>query len=211
MKTCRILIFTLLFVMIASSSVFAQSDTLPQSGQNILLSKLEFEKIDPVAELKSLKNTVKEEYKQGKISKDELHLGLEKIDRKLKAVKEFNDLSIDQKKEKLVTDFIKAVNKKVQVGELSTNDVGTLLESYTDTVKQWDGQGFPTFYHRGILISKKGSSHDHQDHLMHEKCMHHMHMKFVEALDKAVKDNVINASQKNKILQYLKDSMKEMK
>lgn len=212
MKKHKALLLTMLLVFVtASSSVFALDDGLITSGQDIRISRLDFEKIDPVKELKTLKSKAQEDYKQGRISKDELELRLSKIDRKLDAIKEFSRLSLEQKKDRLVTDFKKAVNKKVQEGKITENESDRILQHFTETVNQWDGQGFPSFYHRKITISKKGHSQDKEHELMHKKHMHQMHMKFVEALDKAVKEGVIDESQKKKILQYLHESMKEIK
>ena len=59
--------------------------------------------------------------------------------------------------------------------------------------------------------SKKGDSQEKEHMKMKDKCKHHMHMKFMEALDKAVKAGTINENQKKEIMKYLHESMKELK
>ncbi|MFZ5989635.1 MAG: hypothetical protein ACOYWZ_21265 [Bacillota bacterium] len=209
MKKYKLAVLTALLVSLMSTTcVFAKSNEPKQSVSNIVISQVNFEKSDPIKDLQTLRKEVQEDYKQGNISKDELDLALTKIDRKLNAVKEFNKLSLEQKKDRLINEFTKAVNRKVQEGKISENDMEKIISVFTEKVNAWDGKGYPTFYHNGVKVLKK-DMHDHSKHHMH---MHmHMYKKFVEALDKAVKEGTINEHQKQQILKHLKHSMMEMK
>lgn len=208
MKRCKLFILTALLISLVSSTcVFAKSTESQYSNPNIVLSQVSFENINPIKELQTLKKEIQKDYKQGNLSKDELDFALTKIDRKLNSIKEFNKLSLEEKKARLIDDFTKAVNINVQGGKISENDMEKIISTFTEQVNSWDGKGYPEFFYKGITaLKEKMPNHKHMHHM-------HMHMlrKFVEALNKAVKEGTINEQQKQQILRYLRDSMMDLK
>lgn len=118
--------------------------------------KKEFKKIspsskelDPVKALQARKEKVQEYLKEGKITKDKADAINAKIDSKIKAIQEFNKLTLPQKKDKLKSDIKAAVEKKVKDGKLTQDKANEVIKEYNEKVENWDGTGRPPFFKKG--------------------------------------------------------------
>lgn len=192
--------------MISGASAFAQENGKTGSRRtDVEIKKMDFQRKDPVKQLENMKKDAQERYKKGELTKDQLDALTARIDKRLKAVKEFKKLPLEKKKDVLIDNFTRAIDKKVQTEWITDEDKAVLVDKFTERVSQWDGDGFPTFYHQGVMLVKKKMTGDHEKHHMH------MYHKFVAALDKAVKEGTISEKQKEEILIYLRSMMKDMK
>lgn len=102
-------------------------------------------RIDPLEVLEKRKESVQLKLKEGKISKEEADAKIERIDAFIKKIKEFNSLPLDQKKQKLITDFRGAMDKKISEGKLSKEKADKLIEKFNEKIDKWDGTGYPMF------------------------------------------------------------------
>jgi hypothetical protein len=208
MKRFRITTALLIVCMLCvpTIGVFAQGNEETVKPQtDIKIKKMDFEKKDPIKELENIRKEAQEQFKKGRLSKEELDSLTAKIDKKVKAVKEFKKLPLEQKKDVLINNFTRAVYTKVQKEWITVKDKEALIEQFSEEVNEWDGVGFPTFYHQGVMLVKKKMHADHEEHHMH------MYHKVVAALDKAVKAGTITEKQKEEILIYVRGMMKDMK
>jgi len=159
MKKFQIIITIAFIVSLISSSVYATEPNtgLVQNGtaeQNMRACKGhdgKFEKgeKDPLKWLANKKENIQKQYKEGKITKekaDELTL---KIDSRIAKVKEFNSLSLPQKKEHISTKVKSRIEQQVKDGNISKEDGEKILKDFSKKIESWDGKEFPEFMHSG--------------------------------------------------------------
>lgn len=100
---------------------------------------------DPIKELQSKKEWIQLQLKDGKISKEKATKIIAAIDARIKEVEEFNKLTPEQKKEKLIKDFNRKIETKVRDGKIPQDKADELIKMHSDKVNQWDGNGYPMF------------------------------------------------------------------
>lgn len=141
-------LFKLLTVMavtacLSASPVFAGSAeglaVNPGPGHN---KCVDFGK-DPLKALECRKEKVKALQKEGRITKAEADEMIARIDAKIARVKEFEKLTVPQKKAKLVEDFRAAIGGKVKAGKLTQERADAMIREFTEEVDKWDGKGYP--------------------------------------------------------------------
>lgn len=119
-----------------------------------------FEK-DPVKALECRKEKVKSLLKEGKITKEKADAITARIDAKIKKVNEFNKLSVQEKRVKLINDFKVFVDSRVKEGKLTKEKADTMVRDFSDKVTKWDGKGYPMFH--GMKHKGKGGHHDSEN------------------------------------------------
>lgn len=106
---------------------------------------------DPVKALEKRKDKVLEFEKEGKISKEEADKKVREIDARIKAIEEFNKLSVEQKRAKLIAKFKEHMDLKVNDGKMTKEKADEIISEYTKKIQEWDGNGFPHYFHRGHI------------------------------------------------------------
>jgi hypothetical protein len=109
---------------------------------------------DPIKALESRKEKVQKSLKDGKITKEKADEINSRIDAKIKAIKEFNSLPLDKKRDKLITNFKAFMDKRVKDGKLSQEEANTKIKEFTDKIKKWDGTGYPMLHDKGMKDKK---------------------------------------------------------
>jgi lipoate-protein ligase A len=92
---------------------------------------------------------IRAKLKEGKITKEKADKITAKIDSRIEKIQQFNSLTTQQKKDKLIGDFKASLDEKVKAGRLTQEMADELLKKYTDKVNQWDGSGYPKFARKG--------------------------------------------------------------
>lgn len=110
---------------------------------------------DPIARLENKKSEVLKMLDEGKITKENADAVIKKIDSRIAEIKDFNKLTLDQKREKLIEDCKSRLDLLVKDGKIDKKKADDIQKSYTDKIKQWDGVGYPKFFGEGM----KGKKH----------------------------------------------------
>lgn len=155
MKLAKTLATAAVITSLTATIAFAAPDHTPSSlttqQQKTDTVEKEFKgQQDPIKALESKKEKIQAKLKDGKITKEKADRITAKIDAKIKEIQEFNRLTLQQKKDKLIRDFKAFANKRVKDGKLTQDEADKLIKSYTDKVNQWDGNGYPKFGKRGF-------------------------------------------------------------
>ncbi|MCR4434934.1 MAG: hypothetical protein QHH06_05315 [Clostridiales bacterium] len=100
---------------------------------------------DPLQALQDKKERVQSLLKEGKITKEKADAIIAKIDLKIKNIKEFNSLTLPQKKDRLKSNFKASMDKKVKDGKLTQDKANELIKDFNEKVEKWDGSGYPEF------------------------------------------------------------------
>lgn len=103
---------------------------------------------DSIKWLENRKETILKLEKEGKISKEEADKKVKKIDSKLKGIEEFNKLTVEQKREKIIGKFKEVMALQIKEGKISQEKADELISEYTKKIQEWDGNGIPGFYHK---------------------------------------------------------------
>lgn len=187
MNPKKIIATSVIGVMLLTATAFAATTATPNANANMKHQGI-FQKGDPIKRLEDLKSKITEKFNAGKISQDEENKMLTKINDAEQKIKDFNNMTLDQKKQTLIKDFTSKINQKVQDGKLTQDKANTMIKNFTDKVNKWDGKGYPKEL-SGLFGMKMHKNAD---------------ARFKKALDQAVKDNKITAQQEQDILNYLK-------
>jgi len=105
---------------------------------------------DPLEALKKKKEKIQSMLKEGKISKEEADAINARIDKKIKEIEEFNKLSPEQKKDKLMKGFKESVEKGVKSGKLTREKADEMIKKFNEKLQNWDGKGYPDFLIKGF-------------------------------------------------------------
>lgn len=103
---------------------------------------------DPIKSLENRKERILKLEKEGKISKEEADIKIKKIDSKIKGIEEFNKLTVEQKREKIIGKFKEVMASQVKEGKISQEKADELISEYTKKIQEWDGNGMPKFFHK---------------------------------------------------------------
>ncbi|WP_434639649.1 hypothetical protein PQ743_10000 [Thermoanaerobacterium thermosaccharolyticum] len=195
-KSKKIIATVVISTVLLSSIAFADTTIVPsQSSSNVSTSQSAktSKKADPIQLLENLKAKIEEKYSQGKISQNQENNIITKINSAEQKIENFNNMTLDQKKQTLIDYFTTIVNNQVKNGKITQDKANTLIKNFTDKVNKWDGTGYPPvvmkYLKRYIVV-------------LHEN-INPMN-RFKKALDEAVKNNQITAQQEQDILNYLK-------
>ncbi|MDE4542226.1 hypothetical protein [Thermoanaerobacterium sp. R66] len=184
-----VLLTSIAFADTSTSS--SQANSNASTSQTVKTNK----KFDPIQTLENLKTKIEEKYNQGKISQDEENKILTKINTAEQKIEDFNNMTLDQKKQTLIDDFTNIVNNQVKNGKITQEKANTLIKNFTDKVNKWDGNGYPQFVTR-YLKKYMGVVHERFSFMG----------RFKKVLDEAVKKNQITSTQEQQILNDLKGS-----
>lgn len=163
MNISRILSTAALVISLSAAPAFAESFnpvaeknvTIAHTRQDIKDSEQglkdsgkkcdEFRK-DPVKALEAKKAKIQTLLKEGKITKEKAEEITARIDTKIKEIESFNKLSLQQKKDKLISDCRSYVEKQVKEGKLDRAKADELIKKYTEKINKWDGSGYPKYH-----------------------------------------------------------------
>lgn len=109
---------------------------------------------DPIKALQRKKEKIQTLLKDGKITKEKADAIIARIDSKIKEIEEFNKLTPQQKKDKLISGFKASVGKRVEEGKLTQEKADELVKKFTEKVQKWDGNGYPQFHKKWFKPNK---------------------------------------------------------
>lgn len=104
---------------------------------------------DPLKRLEGRKENIQKEYKEGKITKEKADELTEKIDKHITKIKEFNSLSLPEKKEQLSKKVKSHVDQEIKDGEITKDEGEKIIKDFNKDLENWDGKGFPEFIGKG--------------------------------------------------------------
>jgi len=158
LKKLQIFITIAFVISIISSSVYATQPNigLEQNGaveKNTEIFK-DHEKQDkcdkdPLKRLEERKENIQKEYKEGKITKEKADELTQKIDKHIAKIKEFNSLSLPQKKEHLSAKVKSRIEQDVKDGKMTKEEGEKKLKNFNKDLENWDGKEFPKFMGKG--------------------------------------------------------------
>lgn len=159
----KLLKFSAVFMLSAalfSCNVLASGELQPVA-QNVAehivhfekkgLSRQEFEKFseelknNPVKALEDRKAEIESAVKEGKLPREKADKMIDHINKIISSVKDFDKLSVTQKKEKLKKDFNTIIEKKIEKGYINKDKADALIKDFGDKIEKWDGKGYPQF------------------------------------------------------------------
>jgi len=100
---------------------------------------------DPLKYLEEKKAHIQEQVRAGILTQEEADAKIARIEEKIRDIREFNQLSVPEKKEKLLSRYREMLEKKVAAGRITRQEADKRLQAFTEKVKAWDGQGYPDF------------------------------------------------------------------
>lgn len=159
LKKIQILITIAFIISIVSTSVYvAQADAGTQQEaaadqKTGILKHKDCDNCDkdPLKRLQERKELIQKEYKEGKITKEKADELTERIDKHIQKVKEFNSMSLPQKKEHLKAKFKAHIEKEIKNGKITKEEGDKLLGEFDKELEKWDGTaGFPKFMHKDV-------------------------------------------------------------
>lgn len=104
---------------------------------------------DPLKRLEERKENIQKEYKEGKLTKEKADELTQKIDKHIAKIKEFNSLSLPQKKEHLSIKFKSHIEREVQDGKITKEEGEKIIKDFNKELDNWDGKEFPRFIGKG--------------------------------------------------------------
>ncbi|WP_024833420.1 hypothetical protein [Ruminiclostridium josui] len=166
MKKIKVLVAIAFLISILSSNVFAVKSDIGSKSQDGAVDQHKEEikdrdkchkcRKDPIKYLEDKKQRIEEDLKEGRISKEEADEKIKEIDQRLQKIKEFNSLSLPEKKEKIYSRFQKHIDKKVSEGKLTKEEGQKFLTEFKEELDKWDGKDFPKFK----MDKMKNKKHD---------------------------------------------------
>lgn len=162
MKFFRMLVPALISAFLLTSTAFAAPDKPNLPGVGITKQNCENFRKDPVKALENKKEKIQSMLKEGKITKEKADAITARINVRIHEINEFNKLTIQQKKTKLINDFRTSVENKVKEGKLTKEKANVMLKDYSDKLNKWDGSGYPKVHGKGF---KGKGKHDCNDNM----------------------------------------------
>jgi hypothetical protein len=173
MKLFRILASVVVIACLSATAVFAAPAVLDSQNANQKLQKSdtlnmgkkdfknrEIFKQDPIKALESKREKVQTLLKEGKITKEKADAINTRIDSKIKEIQEFNKLTIQQKKDKMTTNFKTMIEKRVKDGKITKVKADEMIQKFTKKIEKWDGKGYPQFHKKGMKFKKHDNTND---------------------------------------------------
>lgn len=157
MKKIQILITIAFVISIISSSVYAtepkigtEQNGTENNGKVEQKTKIfkeqdsnEKHRKDPLERLEERKENIQKEYKEGKITKEKADELTKKIDKHITKIKEFNSLTLPQKKEHLLDKVKSRIELEVKAGKLTKEEGEKKLKEFSKELENWNGKQFP--------------------------------------------------------------------
>jgi len=158
LKKLQILITIAFIISIISSSVYA-AEPNTGLGKSTGIAKVHdrnFEKgeKDPLKRLANRKENINKKYKEGKITKEKADELTQKINKHIAKVKEFNSLSLPQKKEHLSAKFKAHIEKQIIDGKIAKGEGEKIIKDFNTKLNNWNGKEFPGFMHKSAKHKK---------------------------------------------------------
>lgn len=108
--------------------------------------KLEFRNENPVNALEKKKQHIQSLVKEGKLTKEKADKIISRIDSRIKAVKEFDKLTLTEKKQKLKDTLRSNLEKRQRAGRLTREKMDEIISEFDKKIDAWDGKGYPGFF-----------------------------------------------------------------
>jgi Spy/CpxP family protein refolding chaperone len=118
--------------------------TITQVQEDAVL-KLFSERPDQLKMLQNRKTEIQTMLANGKITQDKANGEIAKIDEEINKINEFNALTLEQKKEKLTSEFKTKIEADVKDGRLTQEKADKMLKDYANKLANWDGTGMLDF------------------------------------------------------------------
>ncbi len=103
---------------------------------------------DPLKRLEERKESIQKDLKEGKITKEKAEELTKKIDERIVKVKEFNSLTLPQKKEHLSKNFSSHLEKQIKDGRITKEEGEKIQADFNKQLESWDGKEPPKFMHK---------------------------------------------------------------
>lgn len=107
----------------------------------------EFKK-DPIKFLEEKKSRILKLMQEGKIDKDVAQKAIEKIDKKIEEIKEFQNLPLEKKREVLINKYKDRMAEMVKKGKIKQDEADKRMKEFIEKINSWDGSGYPIFHHK---------------------------------------------------------------
>jgi polyhydroxyalkanoate synthesis regulator phasin len=108
--------------------------------------KFEFRQGNPISSLEKKKEEIQSLVKEGKLTKEKAAEITSRIDARIKSFKEFDKLSLTEKKKKLKENFSSHLEKGVKDGRITKEKMNEVLDEFNKKIDNWDGKGYPKFF-----------------------------------------------------------------
>lgn len=157
MKKNQILITIALILSIISPNVFAAEQSAGLEQNTVIIKKHEQDgkgEKDPLKRLEKRKELIEKELKEGKITKEKADEMTDRIDKHIAKIKEFNSLSLPQKKQFLSEKFKSRIDHEVKQGKITKEEGDKALDEFNNSLENWDGKGFPQFMKKNDKCNK---------------------------------------------------------
>lgn len=162
MRFSRILGTAITITCLTVTTAFAAPITAGSAvtKQSCAAAKEKCEKFskDPLKALQNKKEIIRAHEKDGKITKAKADAINARIDAKIKEIQQFNSLTVQQKRAKLINDYKASVTKRVKSGKLTQDKADTMIKDFTDKITRWDGTGYPQFHGKRFKDKAKSDS-----------------------------------------------------
>lgn len=103
---------------------------------------------DPLKRLEERKESIRQELEKGNITKEKADELTKKIDERITKIKEFNSLTLPEKKEHLSKKFNSHLDKNIKDGRITKEEGDILLKDFNKQLEGWDGKEPLKFMHR---------------------------------------------------------------
>lgn len=156
MKRTKILAIAAVATITAATVLIASTGALADQGKEwspkAFAGKFRegFVKGDPVERLNKQKEVLQQRVEAGKLSKEEADKKTAEIDKRIKEIQDFNNLTVEQKKEKLLKDFTAAMNERATAGKMSQEEADKAVADYKAKLDAWDGTGNAPMFMKGF-------------------------------------------------------------
>lgn len=107
----------------------------------------EFKK-DPVKFLEEKKSRILKLQKEGRIDKDAAKKAIEKIDKKIEEIKEFQKLPVEKKRETVISKYKERMDELIRKGKITKEEAEKKTKEFVEKINKWDGTGYPMFHER---------------------------------------------------------------
>ncbi|QNU65949.1 hypothetical protein EHE19_013770 [Ruminiclostridium herbifermentans] len=100
---------------------------------------------DPIKRLEERKKEIEKELKEGNITKEKAEELTKKIDERIAKIKEFDSLTLPQKKERINQKFKTHIEQNVKKGIMTKEEGDKAIQEFNKQLENWDGNNFPKF------------------------------------------------------------------
>lgn len=143
MKKIQILVTIAFVISIISFNVYsaeanAVQDQNSSVEQNTSVSKEQGR--NPLKRLEERKAMLEKEYKDGKITKDQYDEKIAKINKHIEEIKEFESLSLPEKKAKISEKVKSRIEQQIKDGVITKEEGDNLLREFNKKLESWDGK-----------------------------------------------------------------------